>query len=60
MDEPKKELAKLRREAQEIAAKIHDIVEDTLWSEYESLLPLSKELIERVKKFYAFKSENDL
>jgi hypothetical protein len=35
IDEAKKELAKLKREATEIAGKIHDIVEDTLWSEYE-------------------------
>ncbi|MDR2151346.1 MAG: hypothetical protein LBO72_00870 [Helicobacteraceae bacterium] len=60
IDEAKKELAKLKREATEIAGKIHDIVEDTLWSEYERLKPLSEELIAKCESFYAFKRSNGL
>ena len=39
MEEQKKELAKLKRLATEIAGQIHDIVEDTLWTEYKNLKP---------------------
>lgn len=50
----KKELAKLKREAVEIAGKIHDVVEDTLWVDYVKLPELSEELrvaCEKVKEF---------
>ena len=60
MDEQKKELAKLRREATEIASQIHDIVEDTLWSEYRQLEPLSQELIKRCEKVELFKKAHGL
>ena len=51
MDEDlRKELATKKRKASEIAGKIHDIVEDTLWSEYEKLLPLSQEVIAMCKE----------
>ncbi len=32
-EDPKKELATLKRKASEIASKMHDIVEDTFWSD---------------------------
>jgi hypothetical protein len=60
MSDKVKELAKLKREATEIAGKIHDIVEDTLWSEYKELLPLSELLIEACEKHKKFKLENGL
>lgn len=60
MEDEKKELAKMKREATEIAGKIHDIVEDTLWSEYNELLPLSQALIEKCEAFLAFKKEKGL
>lgn len=59
-DELKKELAKRKRKATEIAGEIHDIVEDTLWSEYKNLEPLSKKLIEACENYYSFKKENSL
>jgi len=60
MSDKAKELAKLKREATEIAGKIHDIVEDTLWSEYKDLLPLSQKIIEACEKYKKFKVENNL
>ncbi len=60
MDETKKELAKLRRQASEVASEIHDIVEDTLWQDYEKLAELSQELIKRCQKVEAFKKEKGL
>ncbi|QOG11219.1 CCE_0567 family metalloprotein [Arcobacter sp. FWKO B] len=58
--ELKKEHAKLKRIAVEIAGQIHDIVEDTLWSEYEKLPILSAQVVEAVKQANAFKEENGL
>jgi len=60
MEDNAKILAKLKREATEIAGKIHDIVEDTLWDEYKELRPLSEELIEACEKYKKFKKENGL
>ncbi|MGE4294548.1 MAG: CCE_0567 family metalloprotein [Campylobacterales bacterium] len=60
MEDEKKELAKIKREATEIAGKIHDIVEDTLWSEYNELLPLSQALITKCEQFYAYKKAHNL
>jgi Rop-like len=59
-EDPKKELATQKRKISEIASKIHDIVEDTLWSEYEQLRPLSEEIILACEKYYAFKKERGL
>ena len=62
MDEKelKKELARLKRLAVEIAGEIHDIVEDTLWSKAEELPILSAKVVEAVKKAEAFKVEHNL
>jgi hypothetical protein len=60
MDENKKELAKLRRQASEVASEIHDIVEDTLWSDYPKLSDLAAELIKRCEKVEDFKKERGL
>lgn len=59
-EEAKKELATQKRKISEIASKLHDIVEDTLWSEYKDLRPLSDDIIEACEKFYAFKKEHAL
>ncbi len=58
--ELKKEYAKLKRVAVEIAGQIHDIVEDTLWSEYEQLPILSAKVVVAVKEANAFKEKNGL
>ena len=62
MDEKelKKELARLKRLAVEIAGEIHDIVEDTLWSKAEELPILSAKVVEAVKKAEAFRVEHNL
>lgn len=59
-EETKKELATLKRKASEIASKIHDIVEDTLWTEYNDLKPLAEEIIEACNRYYEFKKANNL
>lgn len=56
----KKELAKLKRKAVEIASEIHDIVEDTLWTDYNKLPELSANIQEAVEKANKFKEENGL
>lgn len=56
----KKELAKRKRMAVEIASEIHDIVEDTLWTDYSKMPELSQKLIAAVEEANAFKAENGL
>ena len=58
--ELKKELAKRKRMAVEIASEIHDIVEDTLWVDYEKMPELSQKLVAAVTDANAFKAENGL
>lgn len=62
MDEKelKKELAKYKREASDIASAIHDIVEDTLWVDYVKMPDLAKQLYEAVEKANKFKEEHGL
>lgn len=62
MDEKelKKELARLKRLAVEIAGKIHDIVEDTLWVKYTELPILSAKIVEAIKEAEAFKEAHQL
>ncbi|MBN2816554.1 MAG: hypothetical protein JXQ67_07695 [Campylobacterales bacterium] len=58
--ELKKELAKRKRMAVEIASEIHDIVEDTLWTDYIKMSELSEKLIVAVEEANSFKTENGL
>ena len=63
MTEPhtqKKELAKLRRLATELAGAIHDVVEESLWQEYGCLPELSAQLVAAVEKAEAFRQEQGL
>ena len=60
MKENKKELAKLKRMAVEIASEIHDIVEDTLWTDYVKMPELSQRLKAAVEEANAFKEANGL
>ena len=46
--ELKKELAKRKRMAVEIASEIHDIVEDTLWTDAVKMPELSEKLLAAV------------
>jgi len=59
-DEIRKEAGRLKREAIEIASKIHDIVEDTIWEDYKKMRDLSEELIKRCDKYMEYKKENRL
>jgi len=56
----KKELAKRKRMAVEIASEIHDIVEDTLWVDYVKMPELSEKLSLAVEEANKFKAENGL
>lgn len=49
--ENSKEIVKLKRQAQEIAGQMHDIIEDTLWTEYSLLPDLSTELIAKIQEY---------
>lgn len=62
MDEKelKKELARLKRMAVEIAGEIHDIVEDTLWVKYNDLPILSAKIVEAVREAEAFRAKHNL
>lgn len=63
MSEPqelKKELAKLKRQAQELAGAIHDIVEETLWQEYGQLPDLSAKLVQAVESAEHFRQQHQL
>ena len=62
MDEKelKKELARLKRMAVEIAGEIHDIVEDTLWVKYNELPILSAKIVEASREADAFKEQHKL
>jgi len=56
----KKEFAKRKRMAVEIASEIHDIVEDTLWTDYTKMPELSEKLISAVQEANDFKAEHGL
>jgi hypothetical protein len=54
----KKELARHKRKINEIAGQIHDIVEDTLWSDYVVLPELSQKIQDSMKEMLDFKSKH--
>lgn len=56
----KKELAKRKRMAIDIASEIHDIVEDTLWTDYVKMPELSEKLKVAVQEANDFKAANGL
>lgn len=58
--ELKKELAKRKRIASDIASQVHDIVEDTLWTDYDKLPGLSAELVKAVEEANTFKAQSGL
>jgi hypothetical protein len=58
--ELKKEWAKRKRIAVEIASEIHDIVEDTLWTDYVKMPELSQKLAVAVEEANNFKAQNNL
>ncbi len=56
----KRELAKYKRLAVEIASEIHDIVEDTLWTDYVKMPELAEKLKVAVEEANNFKAQNNL
>jgi len=60
MKENKRELAKLKRLAIEIASEIHDIVEDTVWTDYNKKVGLSEKLKVAVEEANSFKEAKGL
>jgi len=56
----KKELAKLKRFAVEIASEIHDIVEDTVWTNHVKMPELAQKLYDAVEKANKYKAEHSL
>lgn len=53
--EAKKELAKYKRKVVELAGAVHDIVEDTIWTDYDKLPGLSQEIAAAMKDVNDFK-----
>lgn len=56
----KKELAKLKRLAVEIASEIHDIVEDTVWTNHVKMPELAEKLYNAVEAANKYKAEHSL
>jgi len=55
----KKEYAGYKRKVTEIAGVIHDIVEDTIWTEYDKLPSLSEDLQKAMEPVLEFKTKHD-
>jgi hypothetical protein len=56
--EKKKELAKYKRKVIELAGVMHDIVEDTIWTEYVKLPQISEDIGLAMKDVNAFLEEH--
>ena len=52
--EAKKELAKFKRKVVELAGEVHDIVEDSIWTDYVKLPKLSEDIDSAMKEVLAF------
>jgi len=57
--EIKKKFAGYKRKVTEIAGEIHDIVEDTIWSDYVRLPKLSEDVAIAMKDVNEFKAQYD-
>jgi len=57
--ELKKELAKYKRKVMEIAGVIHDIVEDSIWVDYQKLSGLSNDIEVAMKVVTEFKAKHE-
>lgn len=60
MEDDRKELARLRRVVAEIAARIHDIVEERVLVDYGALPGLASEIGAACDAYHAFKREKGL
>ncbi|WP_415396150.1 CCE_0567 family metalloprotein [Sulfurimonas sp. CS5] len=57
--EIKKQFAKYKRIVIEYAGEVHDIVEDTIWSDYVKLPELSQKIAVAMKDVNEFKAQYD-
>lgn len=55
----KKEFAGYKRRVTEVAGEIHDIVEDTIWTDYIRLPELSTKIGVMMDELNAFKAQHD-
>ena len=55
----KKTASAKKRMATEVASKIHDVVEDTFWTEYGTLPDLAQEAIAACEEWKAAQAEYD-
>lgn len=60
MKEFKKELARRKRLAIEIASEIHDIVEDSVWTKHVKMQELAAKLVEAVEYANSYQEEKGL
>lgn len=60
VQDPQKILAKKKRIIMEVAGQIHDVVEDTLWSDYQRLPELSQSIMELMADLQQFKQQQVL
>jgi hypothetical protein len=56
----KRELARLKRVAMEIASEIHDIVEDTFFVRHNDLISLSEKAAAAVTEYHKYKADHGL
>jgi NADH:ubiquinone oxidoreductase subunit E len=57
--EIKKEFASYKRKVTEIAGVMHDIVEDTIWTEYDRLPELAENIQVAMKDVVDFREKHD-
>jgi len=57
--EIKKTYAGYKRKVTELAGVMHDIVEDTIWTEYTKLAEISAQIEEAMKPVEEFKAKHD-
>ncbi len=57
--EIKKEYAGYKRKVTEIAGEVHDIVEDTIWTDYDKLPSLSEAIQKAMEPVLELKAKHD-
>ena len=60
VQDPQKILARKKRIIMEVAGQIHDVVEDSLWSDYQRLPELSQSMLELMADLQQFKQQQGL
>ena len=60
VQDPQKILAKKTRIIMDVAGQIHDVVEDSLWSDYQRLPELSQSMLELMADLQQFKQQQGL